>query len=120
MALGFRAKITGAMLVGSLVPLLAFGLLDFFEFKKEAVETVRHHLATVAERQSVHIADLLDGHLYPRRRAERPLVPEVVARLFREAGLGGERALRQYLQAHALVDQFAAFELIHMGKARLN
>ncbi|MEI7612560.1 MAG: cache domain-containing protein [Betaproteobacteria bacterium] len=61
MALGFRAKITGAMLVGALVPLLAFGLLDYFEFKQEAVETVRHHLATVAERQSVHIADLLDG-----------------------------------------------------------
>jgi len=61
MALGIRAKITGAMLVGALVPLFAFWASDYYEFKQDAIETVRHNLATVAERQTVHIADLLDG-----------------------------------------------------------
>jgi len=61
MALGIRAKITGAMLVGALVPLLAFGVMDYLEFRQEAIATERRHLSTVAERQSVHIADILDS-----------------------------------------------------------
>ncbi|MEI7429393.1 MAG: cache domain-containing protein [Betaproteobacteria bacterium] len=61
MKFGIRAKITGAMLVGALVPLLAFWVSDYYEFKKDAIETVRHRLATVAERQAVHITDLLDA-----------------------------------------------------------
>jgi methyl-accepting chemotaxis protein len=60
-AWGIRAKITGAMLVGALLPLLCFWGVDYYEFKQEAVKTVRQRLATVAERQSVHIADLLDS-----------------------------------------------------------
>lgn len=61
MALGIRAKITGAMLVGALVPLLVFGVMDYLEFRQEAIATERRHLSTVAERQSVHIADILDS-----------------------------------------------------------